>query len=310
MTSPTVADALKRAERLLFATPVLESLIARQEAGEWNAGDQESADAVAEELASHQSTDGSWGGCLAVTAEALLLLADLQASAAKQRAAIERAIAWVRSRQRMAGAFAGDCTPDHHAAGFCPHFATGFFSPAPPATSMAGTGLANGARFATDEDARLALSALALRAVLSHAAPRMDDLLQIQALRRIADLLFRDGTGVSTVAAVTVLATLTRAPRNATLLSIVHGALSRLTRLQRADGSWSGAEMFHVADTLLLAVRSGYGSPAFDSALGRTAHILVLTQQPDGSWGSDAGPFRLLTGWRTLRHVATTQQEI
>lgn len=305
MTSSTVTDALKRAERLLFETPVFESLIARQEAGEWSAAEQESADAVAEELVSHQSNDGSWGGSLAVTADALLLLADLKPAGASHGRAIEHAVSWLRSRQRMPGAFAGDCTPDHHAAGFCHHFATGFFSPAPPATSMAGTCVASGACFPTDHDARLALSALALRAVLSHAAPLRDDLLQIEALRRIADLLFRGGDGISTTAAVTVLAALTRAPRNATHLSIVHGALSRLARLQRADGSWPGAEAFHVADTLLLAVRSGYGSPAFDGALARTAQMLAVTQQPDGSWGSDAGPFRLLTGWRTLRHVAT-----
>jgi hypothetical protein len=43
---------------------------------------------------------------------------------------------------------------------------------------------------------------------------------------------------------------------------------------------------------------------AADQGRRRWLHELVLTQQPDGSWGSDAGPYRLLTGWRTLRYVA------
>jgi hypothetical protein len=305
-TASPVADALTRTERLLLEQPVLESFIARREAGETRHDDQETADALAAELAAHQSPDGSWGGSLQHTAEALLLLSELSPSA-RMSDEIARGLAWLRARRREEGVFGEPCTPDQHAAGICRHFAGGFFSPGPSNVSFAGTTLSNGLRLASDSDARLGLSALALRAVLAHSSASTDDLLQVDALRRIADLLFRDPNGISVPAALTVITTLALAPRNATHLSIVHGALSRLVRLQRGDGSWPGAEMFHVAETLLIAVQAGYGSPAFDAGLTRIAEKLALSQQKDGSWSSDAGPYRLLTGWRTLRHVAALE---
>lgn len=304
MTAPGLAEALARVERLLFSSPVLEAFIARREAGQPGADDEGTADALAEELVAHQSPNGSWGASLALTAEALVLIGDLRPSDQLIDECVGRAVAWIRTRQRAPGAWAQDCSPDRHAAGFCPHFTTGFFSPGPRTVSFAGTPLSTGARFPTDDDARLALSALALRVVLQHQPALTDDLLHIDALRRLAILLFKEQTAVSIPAAITVLATLAVLPRAPGHVAAVHGALSRLAGLQRGDGSWPGAEMFHVADALLVAARSGYGSPVFDAAFARTANLLALTQQRDGSWGNDAGPYRLLIGWRTLRHVA------
>jgi hypothetical protein len=307
MTLPGLAEGLARAEQRLFSAPVLEAFIARREAGLAPETDEGTADALAHELLSHQSPNGSWGDNLALTAEALALLGDLDPPKGSIADSLARALSWIRSRQRAPGAWAQECTPDRHDAGLCPHFTTGFFSPGPRSHTFAGTSLSTGARFTSDDDARLALSAYTLRVVLGYQQPSTDDLLQIDALRRLAALLFRDRTNISTPAAVTVLATLAVMPRSPSHVAIVHGALSRLAGSQRGDGSWPGAEMFHVADALMLAERAGYGSPVFDAALARTANLLILTQQPDGSWGSDTGPYRLLTGWRTLRHVAATQ---
>jgi hypothetical protein len=308
MTLPGLSEGLARAEQRLFSAQVLEAFIARREAGQTPATDEGTAEALADELLLHQSPDGSWGGSLALTAESLALLGDLDAPRDSTNESVTRALAWIRSRQRAPGAWAQECTPDRHDAALCPHFTTGFFSPGPRTQSFAGTCLSTGARFTSDDDARLALSAYTLRVVLRYERPLTDDLLQIEALRRLAALLFRDRTNISTPAAVTVLATLAVMPRSPSHVAIVHGALSRLAGSQRGDGSWPGAEMFHVADALMLAERAGYGSPVFDAALARTANLLILTQQPDGSWGNDTGPYRLLTGWRTLRHVAATQK--
>lgn len=304
MTTAPLTAALARAERRLFEMPVLESFIARREAGVAEVEATQTAGALVDELLTHQSADGSWGDNLVLTAEALLLLADLRPFDADAREGVARALAWLRGRQGAPGSWSDVCTPDRHAAALCHHFATGFFSPGPRDTSFGGTVLATGAQLPGDDDARLALSALALRAVLAYRRPSQDDLLQIEALRRVAAFLFRDRTGISTPAAVSVLATLAIAPRTPAHVAAVHGALSRLAGLQRGDGSWPGAEMFHVADALLVAVANGYGSPLFDAAIARSVEMLILTQQPDGSWGSDAGPYRLLTGWRTLRYVA------
>lgn len=307
MSTAAIADALARVEQRLFAAPVLEAFIARREAGQPGAEDGGLADALVAELLAHQTPNGSWGESLGATSEALVLLGDLRPFESDVGESVSRALAWIRTRQRADGAWAQQCSEDRHAAGFCPHFTTGFFSPGPMDRSFEGFALSNGARFATGDDARLALSALALRVVLEYQPPRTDDLLQIEALRRLADLLFRNRTSISMPAAITVLATLASLPRSPGHLATVHGALSRLAGAQRGDGSWPGAEMFHVADALMLAARAGYGSPVFDAALERTATLLAITQQQDGSWGNDAGPYRLLIGWRTLRHVAHSQ---
>lgn len=304
MTPPPLVDALMRAERLLFESPVLESFIARREAGETDAGDRETAGALADELIAHQSGDGSWGNSLVHTSEALLLLADLRPFDHDVDAAIARSLGWLRCRQGKEGAFTDGCTPERHALSLCAHFAGGFFSPGPPSVSFADMRLSSGATFPTDDDARLGASAIALRACLRYQEPTIDDRLQIDALLRVADLLFRAQSRVATPAAVAVLGTLARAPRTAVQLAVLHAALSRLAGSQRADGSWPGAEGFHVADALLYAVQSGYGSPLFDNAILRTAEVLVLSQHADGSWGQDAGSHRLLIGWRTLRYAA------
>ena len=97
MNASPVLVALTRVERLLFEAPVLESIIARREAGEPGNVDVDTADALASELRAHQSPDGSWGGSLALTSEAQHLLADLRpfqhdASEASARAAFRAAM--------------------------------------------------------------------------------------------------------------------------------------------------------------------------------------------------------------------------
>lgn len=303
MTSPPPADALTRLERLLFAAPVVEGFIARREAGLIESGDAETATALVVELMSHQGSNGSWGDSLAATAEALLLMADLEPFETNSDDSISRALTWLRGRQRAPGSFADLCTDEAHAIAVCPHFTTGFYSPGPRTRSFAFTTLSNGTVFPSDDDARLAMSALALRAILIYRQPAIDDLLHLDALLRLTTAIFRGETVVSMPATVAILMTMTQAPRSLGHLTTLHGALSRLAGLQRADGTWPGTDMFHVAEALLLAQRAGYGSPLFDAALQRTARMLALTQQADGSWGNDAGGYRLLTGWRLLRYV-------
>jgi len=304
VNNASLTDALTNVERQLFSMPVVESFIARREAGDTDASDVETATALGAELLAHQAADGSWGESLALTVETLLMLADLRPFDASLNDGVGRCLHWLRSRQRAPGSFVDVCTPERHALSLCHHFAGGFFSPGPASKSLAAATLSSGALLPTDEDARLALSAVALRAVLAFDKASIDDLLQLTALLRVAEMLFTDRSRVSTPAAVSVLAALTRGPRSATHTAVLHGALSRLAGIQRADGSWPGAEAFHVADAFLIATRAGYGSPLFDKAIVLTAELLVRTMQPDASWGPDAGPQRMLIGWRTLRYAA------
>ncbi len=299
-----IASALDRTQAHLFQLQVLESFIARRELEGESAEDDEIIGAVASELLAGQSSDGSLGGSVAITAEALLLLSDLQV-AAEYVAPVARATQWLRRRRRAPGKFTEGCSPERHEAWICEHFAGGFFSPGPPSRSYAKTKLANGLMFETDADARLGLSCLALHAVRRWSKPTADDLIHLDTLARIANFSFRSGPPpVAMSALIMVLAALTSAPRRPEFIMALHGALTRLAGTQRADGSWPDADPFHIADVFLLAVHSGYGSPVFDAALSRTADLLVLTQNPDGSWGADGGPARLLSGWRTLRYAA------
>ena len=299
-----ILPALSRAERHLFDLPVLEAFIARRESGEERLDDVGTIDDVASELLSHQSDDGSWGGSIALTAEAMLLLADLRVPE-QFVGAIERAEQWLRGRRRLAGRYTEGCSPERHELGICEHFAGGFFSPGPVYRDLSGTRLSSGLVLPADADARLGLSALALHALRRWSRSSHDDVIHLDALRRIGNAAFRTPpVNLSLPALILVLTALTSAPRTAEFIMVLHGALTRLAGLQRADGSWPGAEPFHIADIYLLAAQSGYGSPVFDAAIVRTAEMLVLTQKSDGSWGPEAGPYRLLSSWRTLRYAS------
>lgn len=292
-----------RAEQHLFALPLLEAFIAHRESGRQGADDPETVSAVVNELLSHQSDDGSWGNSVALTSEALLLLADLRIPGEKLKN-VERAQQWLRRRRGIPGMYVDGCSAERHELAICEHFAGGFFSPAPPNRDLTGTRLANGLVFPSDADARLGLSALALHALLRWRRASIDDWLHLDGLRRIANGTVRsNGLEIGVPTLILVLSVLTLAPRTPEFISVLHGALTRLAGTQRADGSWPNADPFHVAELYVEAHQAGYGSPVFDAAIARTAEMLTHMQHEDGSWGNEAGPYRLLSGWRTLRHA-------
>ncbi len=299
-----IETALNRAQDYLFQLQVLESFIARRELEGATEDDDEIIGAVGDELLSHQSADGSWGGSLAVTSEALLLLDDLNVPS-RFATPVARAEQWLRKRRRAPGRFTEGCDPERHAAALCEHFAGGFFSPGPPSRDFANTRLSSGLVFATDRDARLGLSSLALHAVRRWSRCSTDDLSHLDALSRIAQRALRPkGMAVALPTLIMVLAALTSAPRRPHFIIVLHGALTRLAGTQRADGSWPDADAFLAAEVFLLAVNRGYGSPVFDAAIARTAEMLALAQHDDGGWGAAVEPPRLLSGWRTLRYAA------
>src|SRR5688500_7340583 len=105
MTTAPVTEALARAERRLFNMPVLESFIARREAGTADEEAAETADALVQELLSHQSANGSWGDSLVLTSEALLLLGDLRPFGADVGEGVGKALVWLRGRQGAPGSW-------------------------------------------------------------------------------------------------------------------------------------------------------------------------------------------------------------
>lgn len=305
MRTEALTRALERLEDGLLDAPILEALIARREAGANRPADERNATALTQELCRFQDADGSWGGSLVRTAEALLLMHALTpAPNERVLACVTRGGEWIRTREGVEGAFGEGCDPARHAAGLCSHVLAGFFSPAPASADLTGLTLAVPARFGSDADARLGASCVALLALLHWGFSGADIDVHLASLRQLvtADSLasLPDGSAGGFVAAVTAL--LASTPDD-TRAAGGRAGITRLLRMQRADGSWPGADTFHVLDLLLRASAQGFGGDAVDGAIQRAVEMLALLQRADGSWGRETGPERMLVGWRALRHA-------
>ena len=255
----------------MLSAPVLEAVIARREAGEPRVADEGHARALAAELCTFRRDDGSWGGDLVRTAEALLLAHSLTPDPEPEvRDAIDAGAAWIRARQGQPGAFAEGCTPERHALRFCEHFVTGFFSPAPPETDLSSLTLASGIRVGGDAAARLGASCLGLRSLLRWGVTGADVDSHVDGVRSIVTGVALNAPSFISVAgyiaAVGALAEAVPDPRNK---AAVAAGLERIAGLQRADGSWRGVDAFHVLEALLAAAEGGHRTPSADGAIAR-----------------------------------------
>lgn len=302
----TLARAVQRADAAVLEAPVLEAVLARREAGEPRVADDGHARALADELCTFRDEDGSWGGDLVRTAEALLLAHALTPEPQSAvRAAVDAGAAWIRSRQGRPGAFGEGCTPERHALRFCEHFITGFFSPAPPAADLSALTLASGIRFGGDAAARLGASCLGLRALLRWGYAGADIDSHVDGVRGIVTGVALNAPSFISVAGyIAAVGALTEATQDARNKAAVAAGLERIAGLQRADGSWRGVDAFHVLETLLAAAARGHTTVSADGAIARAGRMLALLQREDGTWGRETGPERTLTGWRALRYAA------
>jgi hypothetical protein len=308
VTPSSLNGALARAEQFLLGAPALEALLARREAGREEPDDAETAALLMEEVFTFQRADGSFDGNLVRTAESLLLLGSLQPIPARDERC-GNAVAWMLQQRDVPGRFAGTCDPTAHQLGVCSHFLTGFFSPGPREVPLDGLMFSNGLRFNSDDDARLAASARALRACLRWSSGIGEHIALISALEKIAAMMFRPvyRETLGNAASLEVLAALIALPPEGDHTTVVQSALGRLVSLQRADGTWPELEALHVADVLLSALTHDYASPAIHGALTRAAELLVVTQHENGSWSNALDPQRTYIGWRVLRQVARSE---
>jgi hypothetical protein len=303
--------ALDRLEDALLDAPLLEAVIARREARV--AGDEDRAHtrALAHELCSFQDEDGSWGGDLARTAEALLLVNALALDGdAEVGPTVSAAAAWIRGRMAKPGAFGEGCDPARHEAGLCNHALAGFFSPGPPNADFSGLTLAVPARFGADAEARLGVSSIALDALLRCGVAGGFTDAHLASLRKlVSGEALVPAKSPMVAGLVAALGALIESPPNDRTRSAVERGLARLLGMQRADGSWPGADLFHVLDMLERASAKGFGGKPVDAAIQRAVEMLVLLQRGDGSWGRETGPERMLVGWRALRHAVRSPRQ-
>ena len=288
---------------------MLEALLARREAGQEAPDDAEVAELLMTELFAFQLQDGSFDGSLVRTAEALLLLGALQPTPARDERC-NHAVAWMLHQRDLPGRFAEGCDPTTHQLGICSHYLTGFFSPGSPEASLEGLVFSNGLRFPTDDDARLACSARALRACVRWSGSISEHIGLVSALEKLATMAFRPvyRDTLGNAACLEVIAALIMLPHSEEHTPIVQSALSRLAALQRGDGSWPELEAVHVAEVLLSALANDYPSSALHAALKRAAELLVVTQHENGSWSTAQDPQRTYIGWRVLRQVAESER--
>lgn len=308
----TIQRALGAVEAYFLESDGAEALLARREAGRPAPGDAGAMEAVAAAILNAQHDDGSWGGGLLDTAEALLALHELWDGAPPRRRTnarkqLERGLDWLRTRRGVPGRYGEGCEPQRHELALCHHFLGGFFSPAPPEPPLEAVRLSCGAPVAGDAAARLAASCVALQAKLRWGRYGRDVELHLEGLRRIAELWSRRDGLFTVPAFVAALAALVDAPDEASRDAAARG-VATLVGAQRADGTWPDVDLFQVIELLQRVARMGGASAALDAALRRGALLLAVSLQDDGTWGQHAGTRRTLIGWRALRYAAGTYE--
>lgn len=290
-----------------------EGLLARSEAGIARPEDAAALDAAITATLQAQHDDGSWGGGLLDTAEALLHLHELRSAlpgrrTTRGRAQIRRALDWIRSRRGVPGRFSDGCDPERHELAVCHHFLAGFFSPAPPEPPLEELRLACGAPVVGDRNARLVASCVALQAKLRWKRHGRDVDLHLEGLRRIIALAGQHPGLVSPPAFIAALAAVAEAPGRENRQAAANG-IALLISSQRGDGTWPDADLFHVLEFLERVARGRRVRAELDGALRRAAFHLAASLQEDGTWGQQAGTRRTLIGWRALRYAAGAQEK-
>ncbi|HEY8468787.1 MAG TPA: hypothetical protein VIL18_04050 [Longimicrobiales bacterium] len=290
-----------------------EALLARAEAGIARPEDAAALDAAITATLKAQHDDGSWGGGLLDTAEALLHLHELRSAlpgrrTRRGRAQIARALDWIRSRRGLPGRFSDGCDPERHELAVCHHFLAGFFSPAPPEPPLEELRLVCGAPVVGDRNARLAASCVALQAKLRWKRYGRDVDLHLEGLRRIIELAGQHPGLVSPPAFIAALAAVADAPGKENRQAAANG-IAMLISSQRGDGTWPDADLFHVLELLERTARRRRVPAELDAALRRAAYHLAASLQEDGTWGQQAGARRTLIGWRALRYAAGAQEK-
>ncbi len=306
VTPQTLERALARLEAGFLGTPGAEALVARREAGGPASKDGRAAVAHVKAVVEAQEEDGSWRGSLVATVESLLLLRELLGAErpAAVDGAVARGLAWLRRLRGGPGRYGDGCSPERHRLGVCHHAVGGFFAPAPPLATGEELVLPCGARFPAGSAARLAASCTALRVCLRWGVFGPDTELHLDGLRRLLELDPRGANGLVPLEALpAVLVTLLEVPDRPELSEVTARGISRLTQMQRADGSWPELDALYILEALLAAADAGFGGPAIDAAIRRGAGLLAVTQRQDGQWERNATARRSLIGWRALRHA-------
>lgn len=240
--------------------------------------------------------DGSADGSLLQTAWTVLEL--LQLDFRPDHAGLVRMVGYVLGRQNQAGRFGEGCTPERHAHGTCQHFVVGFFSPGGTDFPVGPLTFPWGVTVRPEDDARFAVSCLALRAALrARQEGRQSVRDHVQSLLDLRSLWNAWGGEWAPDQVFFALAALAAAPL--AFRDQVERNAAWVAERQRADGGWTGANPIHALEAMLQvpteparqAVRRGAGA--------------VQRMAGDGALFSDGADEEMsLVGVRVLRAAA------
>ncbi|MDH4044880.1 MAG: hypothetical protein OEY20_02885 [Gemmatimonadota bacterium] len=263
-----------------FATrETLHGVVARRLLGRPSPQDRDLADHLIRERRRRTRLDGSIGGALVPTAQALWELLELGAD--REHAAVVRLAGFLTMQQDRPGRWSDD-----GAAG------DGFFSPGPLTAPIAPLALPSGTVFTRDDDARFVASCLALRAVLRAGhedrrpvAAHLESLLRLRVLEPHLGFV--------------VLAALGMAPPKYWVR--IDALVAEAARHQRADGSWPDVTVFHAVDLLLTVP-----TRAARVLVAKAAPCIAAQQLPTGAFDPRENEANTLTALRALLTAQTT----
>lgn len=234
--------------------------------------------------------DGSVGGSALATIGAIHELMDLEAPPSAATPLLDWTMALVGKR----GAFSEGCSSARHSHRVCEHFLGGFFSPAPPTERVAPATFGNGKTYRVESQARFALSAAALAAVLRGGRGDNPSVARhLDSFRHLLDQWDRDGDHLALDLLFAAIAALAEAP--ARWQPLLGQLVDLAARPQLPDGTWQRADFFNALGALSLVP-----GPVADRVLGRALPALLQRQRDDGSFGSVAQDERALIGLRVL----------
>jgi hypothetical protein len=291
-------SALERLSLFFSAIRSRQAILARAEVGLVAADDPVLAVRLAQELTAELRPDGSVGGAAVPTIWRVHELLDLGRDL--RDPGLSRAVSWVLQRQNAPGAYGENCDKTRHGLRTCEHFLRGFFSPGPAAERVAPITLPIGKVFRAEPAARLAISCLALRAVLRAGFRDLPAVVaHLDSLRLLADA-WTDWSGpFAPDVIITGLHTL--ALGGEAYRPVMERLVQLIAAQQHTDGHWENADLFLALDALMAA-----GIPTGRAAVRHAVPALEERQRPDGSFGATAQQERALIGLRALHWAATT----
>jgi len=277
-TAAALQPALSRAADFFAGRQTLEGVVARRLLGLATPGDADLTDHLLRERRRRSRYDGSIGGSLVPTAQALWELLELGAD--RDNAGVVRLSGFLLMQQDRPGRWSDD-----GAAG------AGFFSPGPRDQRVAPLLLPSGTTFAREDDARFVASCLALRAILRAGheerrpvAAHLESLLRLRVLEPHLGFV--------------VLGALGMAPPR--YWSRIETLVEEAARHQHPDGSWPDVTVFHAVDLLLTVPTRGARA-----LVARAAQYVATLQVPSGAFDDSESEAIALIGLRALLTAQT-----